>query len=88
MKDPVAVRMYTTPTCGYCSAAKRLLSNKGVEYIELDVSRDSALRQEMTELSGRRTVPQIFVDGQPVGGHDDIKALDAAGELDPLLGLG
>ena len=88
MNESAAVRIYTTPTCWYCSAAKRLLTAKGVDYIELDVSRDSALRQEMTELSGRRTVPQIFVNGQPVGGHDDIKALDAAGELDPLLGLG
>ena len=87
MNESAAVRMYTTPTCGYCSAAKRLLTAKGVDYLELDVSRDSALRQEMTELGGGRTVPQIFIGAQSVGGYDDIAALDAAGELDPLLGL-
>lgn len=87
MNESAAVRMYMTPTCWYCAAAKRLLKAKGVDYTALDVSRDSALRQEMTELSGRRTVPQIFIGAQSVGGYDDIAALDAAGELDPLLGL-
>jgi glutaredoxin 3 len=82
-----AVLIYTTPTCGYCSAAKRLLDKKGVAYQEMDVGRDRALREEMMQRSGRRTVPQIFIDAKPVGGYDDIAALDAAGKLDSLLGL-
>ena len=81
------VRVYTTPWCGYCSAACKLLSQKGVQYEEIDVGSDSKLRQEMTELSGRRTVPQIFIDTQPIGGYDDMTALDASGKLDAMLGL-
>lgn len=80
------VEIYTTPTCPYCHAAKRLLDRKGVHYSEIDVSRDPGLRQAMTaRANGRRTVPQIFVGGTPVGGSDDIHALDHAGKLDPLL---
>ena len=81
------VRIYTTPWCGYCSAALALLKGKGVQYEQIDVSSDPSLRRQMTELSGRTTVPQIFIDERPVGGYDDIYALDAAGKLDPLLGL-
>lgn len=81
------VRVYTTPWCGYCSAACKLLSQKGVQYEEIDVGSDSNLRREMTELSGRRTVPQIFIDTQPIGGYDDMAALDASGKLDAMLGL-
>jgi glutaredoxin 3 len=78
--------MYTTPFCGYCAAAKRLLAAKGAEYTEIDVMMDSARRQEMLAKSnGRRTVPQIFIDGRHIGGFDDLNALDKAGELDPLL---
>ena len=80
------VEIYTTPTCGYCRAAKQLLSHKGVAFEETDVSRDPALRVAMTDRAGgRRTVPQIFVGGQHVGGCDDLHALDAAGKLDPML---
>lgn len=80
------VEIYTTPTCPYCMAAKRLLARKGVSYVEIDVSRDPALRSAMMERAGgRRTVPQIFIDGKGVGGSDDIHALDAAGKLDALL---
>ena len=81
------VRVYTTPWCGYCSAARKLLSQKGIQYEEIDVGSDSNLRREMTELSGRRTVPQIFIDTQPIGGYDDMAALDASGKLDAMLGL-
>ena len=77
--------MYTTPLCGYCSAAKRLFARKGVDYEEIDVFMDSAKREEMIERSGRRTVPQIFIGNQHVGGFDDLNALDKRGELDPLL---
>lgn len=80
------VEIYTTPTCPYCRAAKQLLAKKGVSYEETDVSRDPALRQAMTlRAKGRRTVPQIFINGQHVGGSDEIHALDYAGKLDQLL---
>lgn len=81
-----SVEIYTTPTCGYCMAAKRLLAKKGVPFTEIDVSHDPAIRQAMTARSnGGRTVPQIFIGGKHVGGCDDIYALDHEGGLDPLL---
>lgn len=80
------VEIYTTPLCGYCHAAKRLLTQKGVAFTEIDVSRDPALRNAMVaRAGGRRTVPQIFVGDTHVGGCDDLYALDGAGRLDPLL---
>ena len=80
------VEIYTTPTCPYCQAAKALLTRKGVAYVETDVSRDPGLRDAMTQRAGgRRTVPQIFIDGRHVGGSDDLHALDRDGKLDPLL---
>ena len=80
------IEIYTTPWCGYCAAAKRLLDRKGVSYAETDVSGDMALRREMTQRAmGRQTVPQIFIDGVHVGGSDDLHALDRAGKLDALL---
>ena len=80
------VEIYTTPTCPYCQAAKALLTRKGAAYVEVDVSRDPALRDAMTQRAGgRRTVPQIFIDGHHVGGSDDLHALDRDGKLDPLL---
>ena len=85
MAEP-RILIYTTPFCGYCAAAKRLLTKKGAEFTEIDVMMDSAQRQEMLAKSnGRRTVPQIFIDGRHIGGFDDLSALDKAGELDPLL---
>lgn len=82
----VQVEIYTTPTCPYCQAAKALLTRKGVAYVETDVSRDPALRDAMTQRAGgRRSVPQIFIDGRHVGGSDDLHALDRDGKLDPLL---
>jgi glutaredoxin 3 len=81
-----AVTVYTTMFCPYCHAAKRLLQKKGVEYTEIDVSMNSARREEMTRLAGgRRTVPQIFIGSHHVGGSDDLHALEARGELDALL---
>ncbi len=80
------VEIYTTPTCPYCHAAKRLLTRKGVTYREIDVSCDPALRSAMVQrANGLRTVPQIFVGATHVGGSDDLHALDHAGKLDPLL---
>ena len=77
--------MYASPFCGYCMAAKRLLAGKGVEYTEIDVVAEPERRAEMTERSGRRTVPQIFIGEIHVGGYDDLKALESSGELDDLL---
>lgn len=80
------VTLYTTPFCGYCAAAKRLLSAKGVSYSEIDVSSDPARRAEMIKrASGGRTVPQIFIGETHVGGFDDMNALERAGRLDRLL---
>lgn len=85
MNSP-AVTIYTTPYCPYCHAAKALLGRKGVNFTEIDVSRDPAERQRMTaRAGGRRTVPQIFVGNLHVGGCDDIHDLDRSGGLDPLL---
>jgi glutaredoxin 3 len=80
------ILVYSTPFCGYCAAAKRLLTAKGAEYTEIDVMMDPGRRQEMLAKSGgRRTVPQIFIDGRHIGGFDELNALDKAGGLDPLL---
>lgn len=80
------VEIYTTPTCPYCAAAKRLLTRKGAAFVEIDVSGDPDLRARMTaRAGGRRTVPQIFIGGQHVGGSDDIHALEDQGTLDLLL---
>ena len=79
------VRIFTTPICPYCSRAKALLTKKGVTFDEVDVYMDAAARKEMFEKSGRRTVPQIFIGERHIGGCDDLHAMDAAGELDPLL---
>ena len=79
------VTIYTTPTCGYCAMAKRLLQTKSVPFNEIDVSRDPAARQTMEEKSGRYTVPQIWIGDRHVGGCDDLYALDNAGKLDGLL---
>ena len=80
------IEIYTSPTCGYCHAAKRLLSQKGVSYAETDVTRDPAKRAEMMQrANGGRTVPQIFIDGRHIGGFTDMAALDREGKLDPLL---
>ena len=80
------VEIYSTPTCPYCIATKRLLTKKGVAFTDIDVSRDPSLREAMTRrANGGRTVPQIFIGGQHVGGCDDLHELDHAGQLDPML---
>jgi glutaredoxin 3 len=81
------IEIYTTRYCPYCHAAKRLLSRKGVEFTEIDVSGDAKRRSEMVaRANGRMTVPQIFIGSTHVGGYDDLSALDRAGKLDALLG--
>jgi glutaredoxin 3 len=83
------VEIYSSPFCGYCSRAKRLLTTKGVEYVEYDVLAESAKRDEMVERAGgRTTVPQIFINGAHVGGCDELHELDDAGRLDKLLAPG
>lgn len=80
------VLMYTSAVCPYCINAERLLRNKGVNEIEkIRIDLQPELRQEMMEKTGRRTVPQIYIDERHIGGFDDLRALDLAGELDPLL---
>ncbi len=80
------ISMYCTAVCPYCVAAERLLKSKGVSEIEkIRVDLQPARRAEMMERTDRRTVPQIFIDDRHVGGFDDLAALDAAGELAPLL---
>jgi len=80
------ITIYTTPFCGYCHAAKRLLTNKGQVFTEIDVSRSPKQRQEMmARANGRHTVPQIFIGDTHVGGYDDLAALERAGKLDQLL---
>jgi glutaredoxin 3 len=80
------VEIYTTPICGYCLRAKRLLSQKGVPFTEIDVMAEPARRAEMVRRSrGGQTVPQIFIAGEPIGGCDDLHALERAGKLDALL---
>lgn len=82
----VDVTIYTREYCGYCSAAKRLLDQKGVAYTELDATYSPALRQEMIgRANGRTTFPQIFIGGTHVGGCDELHALERQGRLDPLL---
>ncbi|MBS0394272.1 MAG: glutaredoxin 3 [Proteobacteria bacterium] len=77
--------MYATGWCPYCARARALLERKGVSWTEIDVEAEPARRAEMIARSGRRTVPQIFIDGRPVGGSDDLHELDRSGELDALL---
>lgn len=80
------IEIYTKEWCPYCAKAKALLKSKGLSYRELDVTSDEQRQQEMVARSGRRTVPQIFLDGQPLGGYDDLANLNATGELDRRLG--
>lgn len=80
------VEIYTSPFCPYCSRAKALLQRKGVGFEEIDVAMDSDKRREMVQrAAGRRTVPQIFIDGEGIGGSDELHALEAEGKLDAML---
>jgi glutaredoxin 3 len=82
------IEIYTQPFCGYCSRAKKILDRKGVDYEEIDIMEHPARRPEMVERAdGRTSTPQIFIDGEGIGGCDDMMALDLDGELDAKLGL-
>lgn len=83
------IEIYTTPTCPYCIAAKRLLTQKGAVFEEISVAGDPEERRRMTaRAGGRSTVPQIFIDGRHIGGCDELYALNGDGGLDPLLAAG
>jgi glutaredoxin 3 len=80
------IEMYTSPLCGFCHAARRLLTQKDVDVTEIDVMAEPTRKVEMIERAdGRRTVPQIFIDGRGIGGCDELYALERSGELDRLL---
>ena len=80
------IEIYSSPLCGFCYSAKKLLSKKGVNFKEINVLTDSARKKEMiNRAGGRHTVPQIFIDGKHIGGCDDLYALDKKGGLDQLL---
>ena len=83
------IEIYTTPFCPYCARAKRLLDQKGVACVEIDLWQFPERRAEMVERAGgRRTVPQLFVDGRAIGGSDELAELERSGELDVMLGTG
>lgn len=79
------IKIYGSEHCSYCTAARMLLKRKGVDYADVLISGASESREEMERLSGRRTVPQIFIDGQSIGGFDELHELEQSGELDGLL---
>lgn len=81
------IQIYTKDWCPYCTRAKALLNAKGLSYREVDVTSDRAAEQEMIARSGLRTVPQIFIDGESVGGYDALATLNMSGELDRRLGM-
>lgn len=80
-----AIILYTKASCPYCDRAKQFLKAKGANYTEVRIDDNPALQQEVIVRSGRRTVPQIFIHDKPIGGFDDMVALDRAGKLDALL---
>ena len=79
------VKMYTTRFCPYCVRARSLLATKNVKFIDIAVDSEPDLRREMVELSGRYTVPQIWIGSKHIGGYDDIAMLDRQGQLDQML---
>jgi len=82
------IEIYTQSWCGYCYRAKRLLESKGAEFTEIDLGVEDRTQEMVQRANGRRSVPQIFIDGKHIGGSDDLYALEAAGKLDPLLNAG
>lgn len=80
------IELYGTEFCSFCAAARMLLKKKGLDWDEIRVAGNSEARREMEVKSGRRTVPQIFIGGQPIGGFDELYELDQSGDLDRMLG--
>lgn len=87
MSSPPKIVIYGSEHCSYCTAARMLLKRKGASYEDILVSRSAERREEMERLSGRRSVPQIFIDDQSVGGFAELDALNRSGRLDQLLGI-
>lgn len=85
MSTEPRVHIYTVPGCGYCVRAKQLLDTRGIPYIEHDARADESALERLRAATTRRTFPQIFIDGQGIGGCDDLHDLDAAGELAHLI---
>jgi glutaredoxin 3 len=83
---PKPVRLYTTTYCSFCRRAKELLQRRGIAFEEIDVTADPALRDWLVQTTARRTVPQIFVGEQPIGGYDELRTLDETSRLQALLG--
>jgi glutaredoxin 3 len=79
------IEIYTTPSCPFCVQAKRLLQARGIPYDEINVGEDAALRADLVRRTGRRTVPQIFIDGESIGGFEELAALDASTRLTDLI---
>lgn len=79
------IEIYSKLTCGFCRRAKTLLEEKGLDFEEYLIDKERGMRERMIELSGRRTVPQVFIGGRHVGGYDELHALEANGRLDPLI---
>ena len=88
MNDAPRIRLYGTEHCGYCLAARMFLKKKGLAFEDIPVGDDPEMRRQMQEQGGGRTVPQIFIDGTPIGGFDELCALDKSGELDRMLDIG
>ena len=86
MSEMPKVVIYGSEYCSYCMAARMLLRKKGVEFDDISVSQDPAMLEEMQRKSGKRSVPQIFIDGNAVGGFDELYSLEQSGDLDQLLG--
>ncbi|MGE0492418.1 MAG: glutaredoxin 3 [Vulcanimicrobiota bacterium] len=79
------IEIFTKDYCGYCRRAKELLEARNLDYDEIDITHDPELAEEVVERTGRKTVPQIFIEGQAVGGYDDLVALEISGELDRII---
>jgi len=82
---PATVKMYTRKWCGYCTAAERLLATKGVAFEEIDVTGNASQRAWLREATGQHTVPQIFINGESIGGYDELRDLERHGDLDRML---
>lgn len=87
MNDKPRIRIYGSEYCGYCVAAKSLLERKGLTYEDIPVAAGTELWKVMEQESGRRTVPQIFIDDVPIGGFDELNTMNMSGELDRMLGI-
>lgn len=81
------VVVYSTPFCSHCLSARMLLESRGIDFEDINVMMTPGARQEMEQRSGRRTVPQIFIDGEHIGGNEELRKLDVTGDLNVKLGL-